>query len=234
MSTQRKPEYVETGLSEAAVHEYLRRNPDFFERHGTLLGMLRLPHVTGGTVSLVERQVSVLRQKDLKLERQLKELLEVARANDVLAAKIHKLALGLLGARSLAETLSAIESSLRTAFDADHSVLVYFGDGKAAGEATRGRFFRPIARRDPALKAFATFLESSAPRCGRVRDAQKAVLYGREADEVGSGALVPLGNNCEVGFLAIGSNDSRRFHPAMGFDFLARLGELVAEALRRY
>lgn len=222
MSTQRKPEYVETGLSETAVHEYLTRNPDFFERHGTLLGMLRLPHVTGGTVSLVERQVSVLRQRDLKLERQLKELLEVARANDVLADKLHKLTLGLLAAGSLAGTLAAIESSLRTAFDADHSVLVYFGDGKAVGDAPRARFFRPIERSDPALKAFATFLESSAPRCGQVRDAQKAFLYGREADEVGSAALVPLGNDCEVGFLAIGSNDSKRFHPAMSFDFLDR------------
>lgn len=234
MSTQRKPEYLEPVLSETAVYDYLRRNPDFFERHGALLGTLRLPHVTGGTVSLVERQVSVLRQKDIKLERQLKELLEVARANDALAAKIHDLALGLLGASTLAETLGAVESSLRTAFDADHSVLVYFGDGAPGGAAVPGRFLRSIAREAPALQAFATFLESGTPRCGQVRDAQKEFLFGPAADEVGSAALVPLGKNCEVGFLAIGSNDSKRFHPAMSFDFLARLGDLVAEALRRY
>lgn len=234
MSTQRNPEYMETGLSEAAVHEYLKRNPDFFERNGALLGMLRLPHVTGGTVSLVERQVSVLRQKDLKLERQLKDLLDVARANDALAAKIHKLTLGLLAARSFAETLQAVESSLRTAFDADRSVLVYLGDAQACGDVTPGRFFRPIERGNPALKSFATFLESSAPRCGQVRDAKKEFLFGPEAGEVGSAALVPLGKNCDVGFLAIGSHDAKRFHPAMSFDFLARLGDLVAGALRRY
>lgn len=233
MSTQRKPEFVEPGLSEAAVHEYLRRNPDFFERHGALLGSLRLPHVSGGTVSLVERQVSVLRQKDLKLERQLKELLEVARANDALAAKIHKLTLGLLRAKSLGETLSTVESELRTAFDADHSVVVYFGDGRPESDAAKGRFFRPVDRTDAALQPFATFLESSSPRCGQVRDAQKRFLFGPLADEVGSAALVPLGKACELGFLAVGSNDAQRFHPAMSFDFLARLGDLVAEALRR-
>ena len=77
MSTQPKPDFIEEELSENAVHDFLQENPDFFERHGALLSSLRLPHVTGGTVSLVEHQVSVLRQKDLKLERKLKDLIEM-------------------------------------------------------------------------------------------------------------------------------------------------------------
>jgi hypothetical protein len=235
MSTQRKPEFIETGLSEAAIHDYLRRNPDFFERHGALLGTLRLPHIAGGTVSLVERQVSVLRQKDLKLERKLKELLEVARANDALAGKIHRLALSLLAAGSLSETLKAIEAALRTTFDADQSVLVYFSQQPSKFEGSdRGRFFRPMERDDPALRTFSTFLGSSNPRCGQVRDLQRDFLFGPATDEVGSAALVPLGEHCQTGFLAIGSVDSNRFHPGMSFDFLSRMGDLVAEALRRY
>ena len=85
MSTQRKAEFTEATLSEDAIHDYLADNPDFFERHADLLGTIRLPHGAGGAVSLVERQVSLLRQKDLKHERKLKELLDVARANDALA-----------------------------------------------------------------------------------------------------------------------------------------------------
>ena len=96
MSTQPKAEYVDEELSEQAVHDYLAANPDFFERHSRLLNSLELPHASGGTVSLVERQVSILRQKEIKLERQLKELIQVARENDVLAAKIHRLTLQLL------------------------------------------------------------------------------------------------------------------------------------------
>ena len=86
MSTQRKAEFVEEQLSEQAVHDYLAAHPDFFERHSTLLSSLHLPHASGGAVSLVERQVSVLRQKELKLQRQLRELLNVARENDTLRA----------------------------------------------------------------------------------------------------------------------------------------------------
>ena len=84
MSTQRKPDYIEDELSEQAVQDYLEAHPDFFENNAALLSSLRVPHGSGAAVSLVERQVSVLRQKELKLERQLKELISVARDNDVL------------------------------------------------------------------------------------------------------------------------------------------------------
>ncbi len=234
MSTQRKPEFVEEDLSEDAVHDYLEAHPDFFERHGDLLSSLRLPHVSGGAISLVERQVSVLRQKDMKLERKLKELIDVARANDALGAKMHQLTLRLMAAKDIGETLEVIESALRAGFDADLSILVLFGDPAVFANVTVGRFFKPIEREAESLKSFATFLKGSSPRCGQVRDSQRDFLFGRKTDEVGSAALVPLGKNSEIGFLAIGSADANRFHPGMSMDFLSRLGDLVAEALKRF
>lgn len=234
MSTQAKTEFVDDDLSESAVHDYLAEHPDFFERHGALLGSLRLPHVAGGAVSLVERQVSVLRQKDLKLERKLKDLLEVARANDALAEKIHRLALSLIAADDLSSTLTIIEESLRTGFDASQSILVLFGDPELFKDVKAGRFFLPVERGDETVKAFDTFLNGSGPRCGQVRDTQRDFLFGKETDEIGSAALIPLGEKSATGFLAIGSSDADRFHPGMSIDFLTRLGELVAEALNRY
>lgn len=234
MSTQPKPEFIEEEPSENAVHDFLQDNPDFFERHGALLGSLRLPHVAGGTVSLVERQVSVLRQKDLKLERKLKDLIEVAKANDTLATKIHQLALQLLAASDLSETLNCVEESLRAGFGADQSILVLFGDAEMFKDIDVGRFFLPIQRDDESLQAFDTFLNGSGPRCGQIRDTQRDFLFGQETDEVGSTALIPLGKKSQVGFLAIGSVDANRFHPGMSIDFLTRLGELVAGALKRY
>ncbi|MDX1481828.1 MAG: DUF484 family protein [Woeseiaceae bacterium] len=234
MSTQAKPDFEPALISETAVCDYLSEHPDFFEKHHDLLRSLRLPHVTGGTVSLVERQVTALRQRDVKLERRLKELLEVARANDSLAGKIHALSLTLLSCASLDETIRAIESALRTEFDAEQSVLVLFREPQAAEDTDSGRFLRFSDRDDEAWLAFETLLKRSSPRCGQIRDAQRDELFGEGTDEIGSCALVPLGTECELGFLAIGSADSDRFHPAMSIDFLTRLGELVAAALSRY
>ena len=234
MSTQRKPEFIDEDLTEDAVHNYLEANPEFFERHGDLLGSLRLPHGSEAAVSLVERQVSILRQKDLKLEQKLKDLIKVARANELLGAKMHQLTLHLLAAKSISETLEAIEAALRTGFNADLSVLVLFGDPAEFEDVKVGRFFKPVERESESLKAFSTFLKSNNPRCGQVRDSQRDFLFGNETDEVGSAALVPLGKKSEIGFLAIGSADANRFHPGMSMDFLSRLGDLVAEALQRY
>ena len=234
MSTQRKAEFTEATLSEDAIHGYLADHPDFFERHSDLLGTLRLPHGAGGAVSLVERQVSLLRQKDLKHERKMKELLDVARANDALAGKIHRLTLKLLDAENLAETLGGLEEALRADYDADQSILILLGDPDDFADVQVGRFFRAVQRDDDALKSFDTFLKGSGPRCGQIRDSQRDFLFGRETDEIGSAALVPLGEQSAIGFLAIGSADSDRFHPGMSIEFLGRLGELVAGALRRY
>lgn len=234
MSTQRKTEFIEESISEDAVHDFLAANPDFFENNPDLLSALRLPHATGGAVSLVERQVSVLRQRDVKLERQLKELIQVARENEVLSAKIHHLSLQLLGAPDLASTIRRIEEAVRAGFSADEAVLVLFADADAFDDIDAGRFFRVLPRDDESLKPFATFLSGNGPRCGQVRDAQKNFLFAGEADSVGSLALIPLGDKANLGFLAIGSTDAERFHPGMSIDFLARVGELVAAALRRF
>ena len=235
MSTQPKPDYQQDDeLSEQAVHDYLATHPDFFEQNPRLLSALNLPHSSGGTVSLIERQISVLRQKDLKRERQLKELISVARANDVLSAKIHELTLQLMAARDLSASVLALEEAMRSGFGADQSVLVVFGDPGAFADIDAGRFFRVLARKDPTLKSFNTFLGGTGPRCGKIRDAQRHFLFRKDSEEIGSAALVPIGKGAEIGFLAVGSVDSNRFHPGMSIDFLTRLGELIAGALKRY
>src|SRR5215831_20133904 len=76
---------------EESIARYLQHNPDFFERHQTLLGRLRLPHArTGSTISLVERQVEVLREKQSSVEQKLAEFVRVARANDAIADKLQR------------------------------------------------------------------------------------------------------------------------------------------------
>ena len=234
MSTQPEIDYADEELSEKAVHDYLAAHPDFFENHANLLNSLHLPHATGGAVSLVERQISVLRQKDMKLEKQLKELIGAARANDLLSAKIHELTMQLLLAHDLKTTIIALEEGMRSGFAADQAVLVVFGDPAAFDDIDAGRFFRVIDKNADTLSPFKTFLNGSSARCGQIRDAQRAFLFKDDAEEIGSAALVPLTNGSEIGFLAIGSTDAKRFHPGMSSDFLTRLGDLVAGALKRY
>jgi len=214
---------------EATIAAYLQHNPDFFERHHALLTRLRLPHVRGGsTISLVERQIEVLREKHSGLENKLAELVRVARANDVIADKLHRFTKRLLRAGSRSNAIEQIESSLREDFDAFHCVLVLLGEHP---ELAPRRFIRTVKADDPNLRSFETLFSSGKPRCGQVRDSQREFLFGLEANDMGSVALVPLGEKGSIGLLALGSADRDRFHPGMSTEFLARMGDLVADAL---
>jgi len=215
---------------ESVIADYLKSHPDFFERHPLILLGLKLPHRTGGSaVSLVERQVSMLRQRNAQLERQFKDLVAVAKTNDALVEKIHQLGLKLMRARDLPERLERLETGLREDFGAERAVLVLFDD-KAPADAAREGFVRRLAADDADVKPFAAFLRAAKPRCGPLRDRQK-YIFELEADSVSSAALVPLGADASLGFLIIGSRDPDHFHPGKRMDFLARLGELLSVAL---
>lgn len=233
MSTP-KPQPVAGGeATESSIVAYLQAHPDFFEHHAALLAALRLPHQAGdGAVSLVERQVSVLRQKNLGLERKLKEFIDVARGNDQTAARIHALALRLVEATDRERVIRVLERELRVSFGADDAVLVLFS-ADAEGAANETRFLRLIARDDPCIAPFRTFLQSGNPRCGQIRDTQRDFLFGAGNVGIGSVALVPLGREASLGFLAIGNRDAAHFHPGQGLELLVRLGELVGCALSR-
>ena len=130
MSTPQAREGVDAPLEDTGVAEYLERNPDFFERNPAVLARLRLPHARGGTtISLVERQVEVLRERQAAAEQKLAEFVAVARGNDALAERIQRLSRRLLRAGSLAATLVEIESSMRQDFDVPVSRLVLPGAG---------------------------------------------------------------------------------------------------------
>ncbi|MDP9089476.1 MAG: DUF484 family protein [Pseudomonadota bacterium] len=222
-------------LTDNSVADYLQNYPDFFERHSQLLTKLRLPHVrdVAATVSLVERQVEVLRERNQSLERKLKELLDVARANDVLADRIHRLSQRLIRAHSMSDSINAIETSLREDFDSMNSVLVLFLEEARALQPDSGRFLRIASPVDENMKSFESLLSSGKPRCGQVRDAQRDYLFGGDSVAIGSVALTPLGQKGALGLLAIGASDADRFHPGMSTEFLLRIGELVTYALTR-
>jgi uncharacterized protein YigA (DUF484 family) len=222
-------------LNDTSVADYLQTYPDFFERNSALLAKLRLPHVRegGSTISLVERQVEVLRERNQSLDRKLKELVDVARSNDALADRIHRLSQRLIRAKTLLETINAIETSLREDFDAMHSVLVLFLEDAKPLEAEAGRFLRGASVVDEEIKMFDSLMTAGKPRCGQVRDVQRDYLFGKDSVEIGSVALTPLGVKGALGLLAIGASDAERFHPAMSTEFLSRIGELVTYALMR-
>jgi len=230
MTTREARGLTAADSEEETIAAYLQRNPDFFERHQAVLARLKLPHARGGAaISLVERQIEVLREKLAGLEGKLAELLRTARANDAIADRLHRFTRRLLRAVPQAEAIARIEAGLREDFDAFHSALVLIGEAPAGLPAQQ--FVRLVQPDDPNLKSFESLFASGKPRCGQARDSQREFLFGPEGLEMGSVALVPLGEKGAIGLLALGSVDRDRFHPGMSTEFLARMADLIADAL---
>ena len=238
MTTQTARGLAAGQTDEERIERYLGLNPDFFERHQPLLARMRLPHMrTGSTVSLVERQVEVLREQKTDADRRLTEFVAVARANDQLADRIHRFTRRLVRAPNVVAAVTSLEASLREDFEAFQSVLLLTAPIEALRGGSHEPFLRAVAPDDANIKTFEALLSTGKPRCGQVRDTQRDYLFGPEAASIGSVALVPLsdnkGENGSLGLLALGSAERERFHPGMSTEFLKRMGELITDALSR-
>lgn len=218
MSTQQLDANA-AALSDASVAEYLRKHPDFFLRHDYLLTGLELPHDAKGAVSLIERQVAVLREQRQDLKRKLQHLTQTARDNEHLLDRIEQLILGLLETRGSDALLGRLREGLREDFHADAVELKLFA---GSGDKEQAPFDKVISRGEPV--------------CGHIAPAQAQLLFGKAADELASGAVIPLygpGSTQCIGMLGIGSVDPRRFHAEMGTTFLRYLGAVVTRLLRQ-
>lgn len=205
---------------EGTVVDYLKANPDFFQRYPGLLTDLELQHDTGDAVSLVQRQVSHLREEAAGYKRQLEELIAVARENQQLNEKLHQLTLTLIDAVNFDEVVNVLEDKLHDDFQAEAVELHLFSAAEAAGET------------NPDLDGFRQFLDGRSPQCGRLSQQQLQYLFGPQAEDIRSTALIPIVGQGLLGLLAFGSHTEQRFHPGIGTDYLNRLGEVVSKALQ--
>jgi uncharacterized protein YigA (DUF484 family) len=207
---------------DSGVADYLRAHPDFFERHPEVLEQLQLPHQSGAAISLIERQVSVLRERNLDMRQRLNALLTTARDNDKLFEKTKRLVLALLEANQLAEVVDALYHSLAADFDVPFYNLVLLGEATAL-PASGAR----VVGLDAAQQSIGALLRGNRAICGILRREELQFLFGDDAARVGSVAAVPLYRGRVFGVLAIGHGDPNHYRSSMGTLFLSYIAEVL-------
>jgi uncharacterized protein YigA (DUF484 family) len=229
MSTRQTENLTEAVVTDKEVADFLLKHREFFDEHPEILAELNLQHPTGKAISLIERQVDVLRQQKKEVEKKLNNLIQIARENDNLNKRIQKLTLELLSATSADDIFTIVDESLHNDFDADRVHLILFRTPQAE---TGSNNVSVVKRQDDGLEIFNKFFEAGKPICGRLNKEQSAYLFGDEEERIASAALVPLchADDC-VGMLAIGSFNTGRFHSGMGTLFLSYLGDMIGRTL---
>jgi uncharacterized protein YigA (DUF484 family) len=223
---------ISSGLSEQEVAAYLRQHPDFFERHLSLLTELTVPHNTGGgAVSLVERQVELLRAANQKQQKQLDDLIQIARENEHLNTQLHEFTLQLMQCVDLAGMLAFIQKRLLRDFHVDEVSLHLFVPPKDPALA-QGEAF--VLGRAALSGPFQRVLDAGKPYCGKLKDEQVATLFNTGKHEIASAVALPLGQGGSLGLLGIGSQDRLRFQPSADTNFLLRMAQVISTGLSRH
>jgi len=205
-------------MREEEVAQYLQDNPQFFEGHVDTLLQINLPHPHGGrTISLSERQLLALREKNKGLEKKLREMIAFAQDNEALQHKVHEFVIALFAARELNTLLEMIPHLLRDIFAIPHTAL-------------------HLWQIDPPSTELLAFADAQVqPVCLHHPAHDTSAWFGESAPLLHSYAYLPLQAGSEtIGLLVIASEDKQRFYPEMGTVFLQRIAEAVSSALHPY
>lgn len=216
-------------VTREAVLEYLKSHPEIFEEQAEFFHQVEISHpYSGRTISLAERQMINLREKNRLLEHRLGELLGVGETNDALGARMHQLTIALVGANRLDQMVSLILKSLAEDFGVPQARLRLWGEGASN---LNHEVCTPVS---------AELIKEAAgmnhPVTGSVRTGEVAAWFGSEGDNeaIASMALVPLRFDGQtLGLLAMGSDDAERFVAGMGTLYIERLGDVIAASLSR-
>ena len=214
----------EPRLSDDMVVAYLKANPAFFQRHVDTLSELILTHESGQAISLIERQVAILRERNKQMRRRMNDLLRAAKDNEALFAKTRTLTLELLHVEGWHELNEILATYVLADFQADF-VCCHLRELPV--------FLDHLQSHDGPLP-HEKFVTNQVPVCTTLRAEElKALFPAQEHDRDGSAVLAPLVWEGGYGCLAIGAREINRFTSDMDTLFVTYIGEVLSRVIQR-
>lgn len=213
---------------ENAVIEFLQAHPAILMDYPEVFSTLSIPHHTGGAISLVERQLKLLREENLQLKSRIEKLVGIARDNEELNQRFHRLALELMSTEQLHDVLAMVQDQVQTFFYTDFVCFRFLPEVRESGRLLDGLH---IDADNEIIGRIKPWIKERRPICGQQDDTINSALFGPDI-RVASCAFIPLYHARDLGLLCLGSISAERFSTSMGTIFLQQLGELVSNRLK--
>ncbi len=214
------------GITETDIAQYLAHNPGFFERHAELLATVQLTSPHGKrAVSLQERQMEMLRERNRGLEHRIMDMVRNSQDNVALFDRLHRYTRTALQPLEGAALPSSLLTSLQHEFMIPQVAMRLWGLGAAHANAG---YALPVT---DDVKSFTGSL--ALPYCG-LNSGFEACEWLEAPDTIQSLAMIPLHQGeHSFGLLVLGSPDATRYSASMGTEFLVRISEITSAALAR-
>ena len=216
---------TDTAFTAQDIANFLQEHPGFFDEHADVFATLQVPHPHGSrAISLGERQILTLRERNRELEWRLNELVRNATANESIGTHVAKWCSRLLSECDPQHVPGEIALGLAEQFELNHVALRLWNLPELPDTGYG----------EPVTQDVRTFTDSlKAPYCGTDTGFEAAAWLDAKPKSL---ALVPLrlvADGPAVGLLVLGSDDVDRFTPEMGTTFLESIGQLASAALHR-
>ena len=208
-------------ISKADVAEFLENNPNVFQQHPELLELISLSD-NRGTASLLERQVSMMKDRLSVQKSQQSEFIQVARENEQISDSFTHVICQMIAFTNLSQFATEFPNELKTTFNIDE---VSFKTAQA------------VSRRPSDSEAYDDALRrlvNNRASCDNRWPSNIQSLFF--SNEVNSAALIPmrtLDSDQALGILALGSLDPNRYTNNLGTAHLDRLGLMSGLCLAR-
>jgi uncharacterized protein len=214
-------------ISAEQVADYLGRHRNFFIDNPSLLADMHFIHETGDAISLVERQVALLRERNIDTRQRMGTLLDNARDNDKLFSKTKRLILNLLDAEDAGGIVDVLLHSFRNEFGIQYTSLLVYGESPQTLIANGAR----IVPLNDVKKHLHMLIDNRQAFCGQLSTVELKLIFDDSASFVNSTAVVPIHHGSPLGLLAIGHQDAKHFHSGTNTLFLSYIGDVLARLL---
>jgi uncharacterized protein len=234
-ATGREPNAAAESASEIGARDvigYLRRHPDFLEKHSEALRLLRAPsrELGEGVFDFQHFHVERLRQDLARLNVEHRTLIAASRGTLASQGRVHKAVLAILAAGSFEQLLQTITTDMAMLLDVDIVTIGVESTTSAGGRLSIQGIHLLQAGAIDALLGPERVLLLRADQPG------ETVFFGAAAGLVRSQALLRLGfgRGAPLGLLCIGSRQPGRFHPGLGTELLTFLGRVISITISQW
>ena len=207
---------------EQLVRDCLIQNPDFFQRNQDVFQAINISHDSGKAISLVERQVNLIREHNKELSTQIEHILNTAKDNAALMEKTNRLVLNLIKAKDLNSLIKALNVSLKSDFSTEFFSLTLIDEG-----AINSKTAANLVSKSDAEDSIGAMITAKKALCGVRTSKEVNLLFGKQADNIGSVIALPLKNTNTFGVLALGHSDSDFYSEDIGTVFIDYIGDLL-------
>lgn len=213
-------------LDEKSIIDYLIRHPDFLTRHPDLLRHLTVPHgFQGKTVSLIEYQSKIMRERLRELEQQYRSESLKSNTHRNLSRHLPLLLIALYECAEEKQLLVTLSSFLVEHLAAS-DVRIFSASVSGNSENVVSDLIRPL---DPWRRGlFTLILNNPKPLCDSLQHEHLVALFDKRADYIHSSLLYPFRYQGEEALLAVGSVDWQKYKQSVELDFLTAVIEVVS------